>query len=337
MASRARHPWWCELAVVVRGHAQTTPGRVARGAAVGLGALALAVLLCVAMRAHLRENAEAVALAFAAHAGLIATLLALAAFTASRRFAHAHAESLHSGWWRAAPVDRGSIDRVVVAVALLAGCASIGLLALGAACTALLAGRALPMTALVSCAIAVLAGGLAGAAAANWRRRHPATLRRAGIRVPVLRIATPASAAPHLFDWQRREAVMRWRTGSNIKLIGVYLALTPGASQPWQVAGALMFVAATAWLGAVLTASGDVTQRARQCLQATPLDAAALRWAGLRYPLLALAAASLVFAGGVALSGGVGPLPVLCVAVAGLLSVRGVTSLVRLRDAGSAR
>ena len=329
--SRIRHPWWREVALdSVRVRRDRRLQRAMRIAA-GLVGVAVVLPIVTGARPILRAGVHEMRLGMATHAALIAMVVGLAAFVASRRFAHAHAERLQTGWWRAAPVDRGSIDRVLLIVPLMAGCASISVLTVGLTCLALLTGGSVAIASLAPHAFAILAGCLLGAASTVWRRHHPPSTPRSGVRVPLLRIRTPLpSPAPHLFDWQRREAVLRWRRGGNVKLIGLVMALTPGASHPLHVMGALILVTTAAWLGTVLEASGDVATQARRCVQATPIDNTALRRASLRYPLLSLAGAGMLFACGTLLSGGVGPLPVLWAAVGCALSARGVIRLVRL-------
>lgn len=327
------HPWWREAALVAPRVVHSRRGPVAAS----LGACAVILGgMWLGDRAYPVATAASIHAAFETHAGMFALLLGLAAYTSGHRLARSRVDAMQTGWWRAAPVHRASIDVSVLAMCVLLAVAATVVAAGAIASLAWLAGQPVPIGTVRVSACAIAAGCVVAAVQVIWRRRHPPVTHRAGVRVPLLAMRGPrTSAAPHLFDWQRRETVVRWRRGGNIRLIGVALVLMPGATHPAHVAGMVLLAGAAAWWGTVIAASGDVAAHARLSMKATPIDAHRLRRAGWRYPALALGIASLLFACGT-LMVGVGSLAMLWAAVACVLSLGGLMRLARIADARDA-
>lgn len=317
------HPWWREA--WLRGSHASRTGRV-RGS-IGLALCAFVAAVAWQLSAATGRASVAAAMhAVAAHSGLAAVLAAAAAWSTARRVAQARVDALAHGWWRAAPAGRGAVDVVILAhisaiAVALAACAGV---ALGV--MALLAMRAPPWHALSTIAAAIGAGAAIAGLQVAWRDRHPRMAYRAGLRTALWTIPWPRSPhAPHVFDWQRREALVRWRRGGGTWLVGMLVALTPGGTPPHVVAGMLLMAGVAGWLGTALHASGDVARDARAALRATPMDRMRLRRAAWGYPAFAVLATCTAFALGAALAG-TGTLALWC-AVAVLLSSRGVLAL----------
>lgn len=107
-----------------------------------------------------------------------------------------------------------------------------------------------------------------------------------GIREPLFALPWLEDARlPHLPDWQRRCALVRWRGGGGFSLVGVALAGVPMGAAMFDVAGLVLLALALAWLAVVMRACAATTGAAGSLLGATPLSSARMRRASLRYPL----------------------------------------------------
>lgn len=316
------HPWWRE-AWLHRRWMQMTTVRITLALAFAVPALAVGRLVSgPALRDRFGTAVEVIV----ANPGLVALLAGAGTWWATRRVTQSRLDALEQGWWRAAPVPAASLDVVVLAHALLIAAMSMACVLGATGALAWLGARTLPWPAMWAAGTAIVLGaGLAGLLVA-WRCRHPPVAYRAGVRVPIWSPPWPRSShAPHVFDWQRREALLRWRRGGSAWLVGIVVALTPGGADPRVVAGLVLMAGMAGWFGTVLHASGDVARDARATLRATPMSGMRLRRATLGYPVFALLATCGGFILGVALAGSA-TLP-LWAAVAVLMSARGVRSL----------
>ena len=107
-----------------------------------------------------------------------------------------------------------------------------------------------------------------------------------GIREPLFALPWLDDARlPHLPDWQRRCALVRWRGGGGFALVGVVLAGVPMGAAVFDVAGLVLLALALAWLAVVMRACAATTSAARSLLGATPVSIARVRRVSLRYPL----------------------------------------------------
>lgn len=150
-----------------------------------------------------------------------------------------------------------------------------------------------------------LAVGTASAVARVFRRGAGARSRQGdGIREPLFALPwLNDPRLPHLLDWQRRAALVRWRRGGSFVTVGVVLAAVPdGPSLPMVVALVLL-VLSWSWLAVVMRASADVSTAAVRLLGATSLDVRCARAASLRYPIVATSCALIPMAVGATLGG----------------------------------
>lgn len=287
------HPWFAEARLnAVRGDAWWH-GRAARAAALALATPWL-----------LRASGEQGAALAAAVPRLVAqlplpfALIALAlGHAAARGRLVALDEHLRLGWWAAAPIDprRGTWTLIVLA-------------ALGAAAAALLAALTLRgcggeaaawRSASLIVAGSVAAGVVLGLVSSLRHRRQPTRRVREGARQPLFGLAWLDDARlPHVSDWQRREALLRWRRGGRAWMIGAVLLAMPGGTGLATGAGVLAIAVALAWFSLVAQACAVAARAADELLAATPRPADALARAAWRYPAFAYACAAACAGGG---------------------------------------
>lgn len=216
------------------------------------------------------------------------------------------AHELDTGWLATLPISRRRITAALAVVALLI------LLASAAVVLALLvtAASALDGDNALGRAVASASSGMAvGTALGLWTstsRRRPASPVVAGRREALFRLdRLNEPGLPHISDWQRRTALLRWRSGEggHFWLIGAVLIVAPSGISPRMALGAMLLVGCVLWLGSVLRASLDVTGKAHELLRPTPVRARSWQASSLRYPLFALACAATLLAVGHALIG----------------------------------
>ncbi|HJR12613.1 MAG TPA: hypothetical protein VJ833_01790 [Rhodanobacteraceae bacterium] len=209
------------------------------------------------------------------------------------------------GWCGALPIARGSAARTLLLWAAAALMASLALV------TALLFGVSVPaphrgdlVYALAGIDLA-LAAGAAAAAIRVFRRGAFARVHHAdGIREPLLALPwLDDPRLPHLLDWQRRSALVRWRRGGSFATVGIVLAAVPIGAPMLEVAGLVLVVLSWSWLAVVMRASAAAFVAAERLLAAVPWDARSARLASLRYPLIAMSCALVFMAIGTALLG----------------------------------
>lgn len=234
------------------------------------------------------------------------------------------------GWCGALPIARGAATYTLL---LLTGAASTASLAF---VTALLFGVAASAShggdrfyALAGIDIALVAG----TAVAAIRVFRPGALARAhhadGIREPLLALPwLNDPRMPHLLDWQRRAALVRWRRGGSFATVGIVLAAVPIGAPMLEVSALVLLVLSWSWLAVVMRASIDAFVAAVRLLAAVPWDAGSARMASLRYPLIATLCALVFMAIGTALLRH-GVVAVVWVVCAGAASARPLVRLAR--------
>ncbi|MGH8192583.1 MAG: hypothetical protein ACREP2_14190 [Rhodanobacteraceae bacterium] len=209
------------------------------------------------------------------------------------------------GWCGALPTSPRTLRWTLVA--LSAG----ALLVAVSSCSALLALASIPAPRRDALDLALLAldGGLAvgtGAAVVTVLRAGAVARSRHadGIREPLFALPwLNDPALPHLLDWQRRCALIKWRRGGAAIGVVVLAAVPDGAAIP-KVAGLLLLVLSLGWLAVVMRACAEATMDAIRLLEATPLPAGRMRSSSLRYPLVAVVCAVILAVVGVLLMRG---------------------------------
>lgn len=203
------------------------------------------------------------------------------------------------GWCAALPVARGAAARtllLITIVALTASLVIVTVLLLGVSFGAPHRGD-LPY-AFAGIALALVAG-TALAILRVFRRGAFAAHHADGIREPVLAAEwLNDPRLPHLLDWQRRAALVRWRRGGSLVMVGLVLGTVPMGAPMLEVAALVLLVLSWSWLALVMRASADATSLAVTLLGAEPLDMRRARLASFRYPLVAAACALLPMAAG---------------------------------------
>ena len=207
------------------------------------------------------------------------------------------------GWCGALPIARGAAASTLLLSAIAALVASL------AAATALLLGiaafapygRDLPYA--LAAIDGALVAGVAVAAIRVFRRGALARVHHAdGIREPLLALPwLNDPRLPHLLDWQRRAALVRWRHGGSFVTVGIVLAAVPIGAPMVQVGALVLLVLSWSWLAVVMRASAEAFIAAARLLAAVPWNVRSARMAALRYPLIASVCALMVMAIGAAL------------------------------------
>lgn len=213
---------------------------------------------------------------------------------------------LRFGWCGALPVRAAAVNGMLVALTALALVVAV----LASASLLVIVAASAPRSAPLTFALLAVASGFAlGTAAAVGYVLRPGWVARfhraEGIREPLLKLPWLNDACvPHLLDWQRRAALVRWRRGGSSVLVGGALVAVPhGAAIP-QVLGLVLLVLSWAWLAVAMRACADVAIDAVRLLGAQPLDTSRIRAASKRYPLLAATCALVLAFGGAMLVGG---------------------------------
>ncbi|MGH8146860.1 MAG: hypothetical protein ACREPY_11045 [Rhodanobacteraceae bacterium] len=225
------------------------------------------------------------------------------------------------GWCGALPVARGAAARTLSLIATAALMVSLVFV------TALLLGASVPAShgadlayALAGIELALVVGTVAAVVRVFRRDMLARVHREDGIREPLFALPwLNDPRLPHVLDWQRRAALVKWRRGGSFVMVGaVLVALPHGPSIP-LVGALVVLVLSWAWLAVVMRASADASVVAVHLLGATPLNARHARLALLRYPLVA-AACALVPMAVVAILGGRAAIALAWIVCAGLAS-----------------
>lgn len=224
-------------------------------------------------------------------------------------YAIVHHRSLDSlerwrfGWCGALPIARGTTAwtlLIVTIATLLVSLAVAAALLLGVSMHAPHRGD-LPY-ALAGIDLALTVGTIAAILRALRAdaRSHPTD----GIREPVLALPWLNDARlPHLLDWQRRAALVRWRRGGSFVMVGIVLGAVPMGAPMLEVASLVLLVLSWTWLAVAMRASADTAAAVVRLLGATPLDIHRARAVSLRYPAVATLCALVWMVLGIALLG----------------------------------
>ncbi|MEH6416301.1 hypothetical protein [Pseudomonas sp. CGJS7] len=209
-------------------------------------------------------------------------------------------DTLRHGWWAAAPIEPARATRTLVMLTLIAGLAAMLVVALA---LAVLGGDSQAQRGAGAILIAGVALGTAlGLISALRHRRHPARRMREGARQPLFGLTWLDDARlPHVSDWQRREALLRWRRGGHAWMIGAVLLAMPGSTGAASGAGVLLIAIALAWFSLVVQACAEASADAERLLTSTARAPHALARAAWRYPAFAFACAAAFAAAGAAL------------------------------------
>ncbi len=220
----------------------------------------------------------------------IGAVMAALAYATTRSRLLVAAEQMHHGWWGAVPVDPPSVARTLAVLALI----RTALVALPVAALLVLAsllaerGDTLAPALLVTQSGLVLGaiGGLVAASRHRGARRRPA--RGGGIRQPIFPLSGwQDRRLPHLFDWQRREATLRWRRGGSFWWVGLVMFALPGGISPMALLMTLAMGVLIIWTSVALRACLETFLQTRRLLAACPLPTQRLRKAAWHYPALA--------------------------------------------------
>ncbi|MGH8214482.1 MAG: hypothetical protein ACREPZ_02120 [Rhodanobacteraceae bacterium] len=211
------------------------------------------------------------------------------------------------GWCGALPIARGAVTATLLTVTAAALLASL------AFATVLLTGASMPAPhrgdlpyALAGIDLGLVVG-TASAAARVFRQGAIVRVHHAdGIREPLLALPwLNDTRLPHLLDWQRRAALVRWRRGGGAAMAALALFAVPNGASMLRGAGLILLVLSLTWLDVALHACATATAEAARLLQPTPSGGDRLRTASLRYPLLAVVCTLvLAVAGAILISGG---------------------------------
>lgn len=208
------------------------------------------------------------------------------------------------GWCGALPAARGS---AAWTVSIIVAAALIVALAFVVALLIVVASKAPHAADLPYALLGVDLGLIVGTAVALVRVARASVGRVAhadGIREPLLVLAwLNDPRLPHLVDWQRRAALVRWRRGGSFVVIAVVLAGVPDAPSIPVVVALVLLVLAWAWLAVVIRASADSTRALMFLLGAAPLDVHCARTVSLRYPFVAALCALVSMIAGTLLTG----------------------------------
>lgn len=265
-----------------------------------LGVPALLLVCCAAL----------VSVDFHAGYGWCLAAGALLALGGSHAIAHQRMldtlERWRFGWCGVLPVARGATActlLLVTMVALIVSAVFVTVILLGIS-TVAPHRRDLPY-ALAGIDLALVLGVVA-AAVRVFRRDTFAVHHADGIREPLLALSwLNDPRLPHLLDWQRRAALVRWRRGGGAAMAALALFAIPDGATVMAGAGLVLFIISLTWLDVVLCACAEAAAEAAQLLQPVPLDGHGFRIASFRYPLLAVVCAFvLTVAGSVLMSGG---------------------------------
>lgn len=211
----------------------------------------------------------------------------------------------HSGWCGALPIEPRISRRTLLllaggalAVAMVCVSALLSLVAIGA-----------PHRARLPVALVMLDAGLvvgvAMALMVALRSMRGTRANHAGvIREPLVALGwLNDPRLPHWLDWQRRDALVRWRAGGSFIWIGVLLVSLPHGMIFRIATGMVLLALSWVWLAVVMRACADVAIVAVKLLRPTPVDAGDVRKASLRYPLFAAVCASTLSVIGAAVLG----------------------------------
>lgn len=282
------HPWVNEAALDACRFSRSP--REWRGGLVGLvSAAIIGFLVVIAAFALQRSPAQILGLVTKAitdtPAAAVIAIASLSCLSVGRRVRRLYSY-LSEGWWGGAPASAGAMWRTLLAFAALNTAGWwFGWLIIMSFATGGLAGT----SAIVGFAL-VFGAALAFYPATKAAGPKHAGRRRKRILIPVF--------APQAFVrralggvpvWQRREALLQWRTGSNFWMLGLLLFAVPAGVTLLSISGFVLLSTAAIWLSVVLRACAEVALDASALLSATPIASGSLRRATLVYPAVSAA------------------------------------------------
>ena len=285
---RVFHPWVNEAALCARRLGRSP--REWRGGLVGLVSAAIIGFVVIVVAAVLqRSPAQILALVTKTitdtPAAAVIAIASLSYLSVGRRVRRLHAY-LSEGWWAGVPLTSGAMWRTLLAVAALSTAGWwLGWLIVMSFATGGVAGT----STIVGFAL-VFGASLAFYPATRAANPRGAGRRRKRILVPVFAPqAFARRALGGVPEWQRREALLQWRTGSNFWMLGLVLFAVPGGVTLLSISGFVLLATAAIWFSVVLRACAEVTLDASTLLKATPVAAWSLRRAVLVYPTICTA------------------------------------------------
>lgn len=200
-------------------------------------------------------------------------------------------ETLRHGWWAAAPLDPARATRTLMLLATLVTVAAMLIVAI----VLMAFGGEAQVTRGAAWIVegGVAFGAILGLISALRHRRHPARRAREGARQPMFGLRWLDDARlPHISDWQRREALLRWRRGGHAWMVGAVLFGIPSSTGIASGFGVLAIAIALAWFSLVVQSCVGAIVAADTLLLSTSREPHALARAAWRYPAFALACAS---------------------------------------------
>lgn len=229
--------------------------------------------------------------------GWCLAVVALLALGGSHAIAHQRLlgalERWRFGWCGALPAARGAMACTLLLVTAVALAASVAFVTAVLPCISVSAPHRGDLAHALAGINLALAAGTVAAAVRVFRRGALARVCHAdGVREPLFALPwLHDPRLPHLLDWQRRAALVKWRRGGSFVMVGAVLAALPHGSSIRLVVALVLLVLSWSWLAVVMRASADASTAAVHLLGATPLNIRRARLSSLRYPLLAVSCA----------------------------------------------
>lgn len=287
------HPWINEAGIVAR----RGPWLVLRHVCAG-PCLLLAVLVALAGCALVAGLSWCVPMAAVLAVGGSFTITCSALQRVSRQW--------RSGWWGGAPIAASVKWRTrwcLAGAGWLVACAAVAVALSVIVAITPRQGSFLFTLLILEAGLTVgtlVALGLVAVLPYGWHRSRSVGT----IREPVLALRwLHDPGLPHLLDWQRRFALLRWRRGG-VFFVAVVVLGMPGGTRIGQGLGEVLLVLSLAWFVMVLQACNKTTAAAMTLLAATPLERRQVRFAALRYPVFAALCAVAIAVVGTFLPGG---------------------------------
>jgi hypothetical protein len=291
MLSHVLHPWLAEARIAFPRRLGASWPRAAAGAM-----LATAVcVLVVAAASQAGMSASAIA-SFSLHAiGQwplpMLLLFAVAGYALMRGRLLLLLDDWQSGWLAATP--SGPHSRLLTSLAITAVGTALATITVAGVLivVAAIAGSGMDLHIEMTIAATGIALGTAlGLLSALRAGRRSSVQACEGVRQPLLSLtALLDRRLPHLFDWQRREALLRWRRGGNFRWLGAVLVALPSGISNRTALAVLLLAASMAWFIVTMRACHHSSRQAQTLCSATPVPHRLFILAAMRYPTFAAA------------------------------------------------
>ncbi|UXI67977.1 hypothetical protein [Tahibacter amnicola] len=332
----ALHPYFREQQLVLRNR---ITGAWRRWPETLFHAIAWTVLAGVAVWALRRLDGDRIGLAlrFVAEQPLPAGLgFAMLGFMLIRSHTLSLAQELRHGWWGAMPVAASTTRRSLLLTSLLfttlANLAGAGVL-LGIAAVSRKSQHWLPVLLLTHTVGLWLGAALGHASARRTHARPPRPRERDHSSAPVVPMpGQHAAGLRHFPEWQRRDALRRWRSGGRVWQLGAFALLIPGNEGLLSLAGLILLGISLIWYGLALRASEDVIVRSTALFAALPLPFPRLAHASVRYPFAAWLCAAALGGAGMGMQGATIPVAIGYGLVLGAASALALALTLRYRN-----